>query len=97
MSEPFNATDPLDATAERLRVLVCEAALSVIKTEEYLKLSPVQQIEALVAGISTGLLSVAFACIEPAGRDEITAFIVNYIDQARTQVESIHSAEGGVQ
>lgn len=93
----FNANDPFDVTAERLRTLVCDAALSVINTRAYKQLSPEKQVEAMIAGITTGLLSVAFSCVEPSGRDEITAFIVNYIDQARLQVESIQFAEGPVQ
>lgn len=94
---PFNAADPFDATAERLRTLVCDAALAVINTRAYRQLPPAKQMEAMLAGITTGMLAVAFASIEPAGRDDITAFIKSYIDQARVQVESIQSEGGSIQ
>lgn len=101
MMGPFNASDPFDMTAERLRVLVCDAALAVIKTQAYKRLPPEKQIEAMLAGITTGMMSVVFASIEPAGYDDITAFIKNYIDQAREQVEGIqansHDSTGTVQ
>lgn len=94
---PFNSRDPFDATAERIRTMMCEAALSVIDTPEYRSLSPEKQIEAVICGMTTGIISIAFSCIDPAGRDDITDFIKSYIDQAREQVESIHFAEGLVQ
>lgn len=93
----FDANDPFDMTAERLRTLVCDAALAVMNTRAYQNLSPETQIEAMLAGITTGMLSVAFSSIEPAGRDEITTFIKSYIDQARTQVEGILPAQGSAQ
>lgn len=94
---PFNASDPFDLTAERLRVLVCDAALSVFDTSAYQTLSPEKQIEAVLAGITTGMMCVAFASIEPAGRDDITTFIKSYIDQARAQVESFKPLGGSMQ
>jgi hypothetical protein len=97
MAEPFNATDPFDATAERLRTLTCEAVLTVIDTDDYRSLSPEKQVEAAICGITTGLIAVAFSCIHPNGRDAITVFIKDYIDQARVQVESIQLAEGPTQ
>lgn len=93
----FDSADPFDMTAERLRTLVCDAALGIINTRAYKQLTPERQIEAMLAGITTGMLSVAFACIEPAGRDDITTFIKSYIDQARDQVEGIQFAGGSVQ
>ncbi|HTO29614.1 MAG TPA: hypothetical protein VL202_00320 [Pararhizobium sp.] len=97
MVDPFNAADPFDATAERIRTMLCEAVIAVINTADYSRLSPEKQIEAVICGITTGLLSIAFACIEPAGRDDITAFIKSYIDQARIQVEGIQFAGGSTQ
>lgn len=86
---PFDTNDPFDTTAERLRGLVCDAALAVINTRAYQQLSTEKQIEAMLAGITTGMMSVAFACVTPEGRDDITAYIKSYIDQARDQVEGI--------
>lgn len=94
---PYNANDPFDITAERLRVLVCDAALGIINTRAYKQLSPAKQVEVMLAGITTGMMSVVFACIEPDGRDEITAFVKSYVDQARDQVEGIQFSEGTVQ
>jgi hypothetical protein len=94
---PFNAADPYDATAERLRVLVCDAALSIMNTRDYKRLTAAKQIEALLAGITTGMMTVTFAGMQPEGREEITAFIKTYIDQARVLVENIQPAEGSVQ
>lgn len=97
MSDPFNASDPFDATAERIRTTMCEAALSVIDTPDYHQLAPVQQIEATICGLTTGLLAVAFSCVTQDGHDAITDFIKSYIDQARAQVESMQFAEGPTQ
>lgn len=97
MLDPFNARDPFDATAENVRTMMCNAALSVLDTPEYRALSPERQVEAVICGMTTGILSVAFSCIVPEGRDDITAFIKDYIDQARVQVESIQLAEGSTQ
>ena len=97
MLKPFRATDPFDSTAEAMRTGMCDAALKVIQSQSYMRLSPERQVEAVLCGMVTGVLSVAFSCIEPEGRDDITAFIKNYIDQARVQVENIHFAEGPTQ
>lgn len=97
MRDPFNAQDPFDATAERIRTMMCDTAVSVLDTREYRALSPERQVEAVICGMTTGMLSIAFACIAPEGRDDITAFIKDYIDHARVQVESIQLAEGSTQ
>lgn len=97
MRDAFNAANPFDATAERIRTMMCDASLSIIDTPEYQRLSPTQQVEAVICGLTTGVLSVAFACVTPEGRDDITAFIKEYIDQARSQVEGIKFAEGPTQ
>lgn len=94
MLKPFRATDDFDATAEAMRTGMCDAALTVIQSPSYLRLSPEKQVEAILCGMVTGVLSVAFSCIEPEGRDDITAFIKSYIDQAREQVESIKFVGG---
>ncbi|MBW8285868.1 MAG: hypothetical protein K0M55_19945 [Rhizobium sp.] len=93
----FNATDMLDVTAEQLRVAICVSALSVIESQTYRKLQPEQQVEAIVTGCMAGLFSVAFACIDPAGRDDMTAFIKAYTDQARAIVESLSDHDGVMQ
>ena len=95
--KPFSAADPFDATAERVRTTMCSATASVFGTSDYRKLSPEKQVEAVICGMTTGLVSVAFACVTPAGRDDITDFIKSYIDQARAQVESIQFTEGAEQ
>lgn len=93
----FNATDMLDVTAEQLRVAICVSASGVIESSTYRKLRPEQQVEAIVTGCMAGLFSVAFACIDPEGRDAMTAFIKDYIDQARAIVESISYHDGVMQ
>lgn len=94
---PFAANDPLDATAERLRVLVLDAVLGIHNTRAYKQLSPQKQVEAVLGGLITGTVSVAFASIEPLGRDDIIRFIKDYVDQARVQVEGIQFSEGTIQ
>jgi len=94
MRNAFDAADPFDATADAMRTGMCDAALTVIQSPSYLRLSPEKQVEAVICGMVTGVLSVAFSCIEPEGRDDITAFIKSYIDQARVQVESIQFSGG---
>jgi len=94
MPKAFNAADPFDATAEAMRTEMCDAALTVIQSPAYQCLPADKQVEAILCGMVTGVLSVAFSCIEPVGRDDITAFIKSYIDQARVQVESIQFSGG---
>lgn len=93
----FNANDMLDATAEQLLVAICVSALAVIERSTYRKLSPEQQVEAIVTGCMAGLFSVAFSCIEPEGRDDMTAFIKAYTDQARAIMESVSDHDGVMQ
>lgn len=97
VKEEFNAGDPFDATAERIRMMMCEFADCAIETPEYRLLSPHQKVEAVLCGMMTGVMCVAFAFIKPEGRDDIVAFIKSYVDQAREQAEEIYFSEGLLQ
>lgn len=93
MTDPFNAQDPFDTTAENVLTMMCKSALSVLDTPECRELSPEEQFEALMCGMTTGILHIAFSCVAPEGRDEITALIKDYVDRARVQIESLDLAE----
>ena len=87
--EPFDKTDPYERMADRFRKQVAEMATKAMTDDDYLSLTPDEQLESFMAGITTGLIGVCFAHIRPGGRDEMIKAIAAYLPQARLQVEGI--------
>lgn len=87
--EPFDGEDPLNIVADRLRQRVAEITGEMIRSADYKRLNPVEQIEAVMAGLVTGVVGVLFAHIQESGRDALMAAMVDYLPHARAQAEGI--------
>lgn len=95
MSRPFDHAEPFDVMADQFRRQTAGIASAAYKTTIYRELTPVQQLESFIFGVTVGLIGVCFASIRPEGRDEMIRAIVDYLPQAREQVEGI-MLDGGI-
>lgn len=89
MSDPFDANCPFNRVADGLRKRVAEIVGAAMSSKDYKSLGSVEQIEAVMCGITVGLVGVCFAHIENAGRDAMIEAIIEYLPQAREQAEGI--------
>lgn len=85
----FDPGDDFDAMAEAIRHYVLATYDEIADTAVYRDLDPHRQLECFVAGVLTGLVGIAFAHVRPEGRDEVMAFIADYMPQARMQAEAM--------
>lgn len=86
---PFDAGDPFDAAAEMFRRQVADMTLEAIGKPPMCDLPGHRQIEAIIAGVLTGMVGVCFAHVEPGGYPAVMRAIRQYLPQARAQVEEI--------
>lgn len=89
--QPFNPSNPFDAMAETIRREVCNIGLRALSTTIYRELDGHKQLECFLAGAMSGLISVAFAHIEPQGRDMIMNYIKECLPIARRIVDEIET------
>ena len=87
--QPFDANDPCNRVADRLRKDVAAIVQRNMRSADYRKLTSAEQIEATAAGLMTGVIGVLFAHIEDGGRDALMEWLVGYLPQARAQAEGI--------
>lgn len=95
---PFDAGDPFDAAADMFRRQVAEMTLEAVGQPPLSHMDGHRQIEAMIAGVMTGLVGSCFGLIEPAGHTAVMKAIKNYLPQARANAEDIvgdgEAAEG---
>jgi len=89
--EPFDDGSDFNQLADRLRRDVAAIVLRLQEDVLYSALSPTEQIECVLAGITTGLVGVCFAQVHDDGRGEVMKAIKAYLPHARAQVEGIMS------
>jgi hypothetical protein len=89
MPSPFDANDPLNRVADHVRRRVAEIVADVVRMKDYRSLDPVEQVQAIMAGLAVGMIGICFAHIRDAGRDAMMEAIVDYLPQAREQAEGI--------
>lgn len=92
----FDPGDPFDAVSDMFRRQVSEIALGAIGQRPMTDLERHRQIEAMIAGVLTGLVGVCFAHIEAGGRPAVMKAIRAYLPQARVQAEEIMRAAAAV-
>lgn len=94
--KPFDGSDPFDAAADMYRRQVAEMVLASIGEPPLNRLEGHRQIEAIIAGVVTGLVGSCFGFIEPSGQKAVMKAIKNYLPQARqTAIEIIAEASHG--
>jgi hypothetical protein len=88
---PFDPSDPFEAVADKFRRTVAAMGLVAISDPGFRSLQTDKAAEAFTAGILTGLMGVLFSTFVSTNEahDEIEAFVVTYIKQARAQAEGI--------
>lgn len=87
--EPFDPADPFDAMAESFRLQVCDMVIDAQKVAIFKELSWDQQIQAITAGVMTGLVGVLFAHVNAGGRDGIMEMLEKFLPMARQNAEDI--------
>lgn len=88
----FDPSDPFDAMTERFRREVLTLALDAGRTTIYREMTPQQQMESFIAGVLTGLVSVAFGSIHPSGRDSAMSYIAECLPMARFFAEAVEAS-----
>ena len=86
---PFDPSDPLDALAESYRRKVLGMALKGPIDPRFKKMTGQDQFAALAAGVSAGLVCVAFAQVREEGRDEMMDHLIECLKYGRVQAEGI--------
>lgn len=87
--EPFDPSDPADLLADTFRREVAAMAQRIFDKEAFRGLTPIQQVESFMAGVTTGLVGVCFAHVEEAGHNGMMDVIAKYLPIAREQAEGI--------
>jgi hypothetical protein len=92
---PFDPSDPFDAMADQFRTQVADMAVRAYKAAIYRDLTPTKQLECFLSGVMTGMVGVAFASIDEAGRYVMMDYIQEFLPAARELAEGIMSNHGG--
>lgn len=85
----FDPSDPFNAMAESFRRQIALMASTAFEATIFRELTPEQQLEALIAGITTGLLGICFIYAGNEQRDEMTECVASYLPQARANAEEM--------
>jgi hypothetical protein len=89
MKTPFDPTDPFDAMAQEFKTKVAMMAIEANKAAIYRDLGPHKQLECFVSGVLVGLIGVAFASVEPVGRDAMMEYFAKCLPIARKLAETM--------
>jgi hypothetical protein len=86
---PFDPSDPVDACTETVRRAMTDAAISIHETALFRGLTPTQQLEVLVAGMTVATVGVAFSLVAPKHRNDMLAIIRKSLPAAAVQARAI--------
>lgn len=86
---PFDPGDPFDAMAHEFKIKVATMAIEAGKAAIYRGLGPREKLECFLSGVMVGMIGVAFAHIDPAGRDAMMEYIAECLPVARSLAESM--------
>jgi hypothetical protein len=87
--EPFPEGDDFNELSDRLRRDVSGLVLLLQSSRVYESLSPTEQIECVMAGLTTALVGTTFAMVERKSQKEVLKAIKSYLPQAAAQVNAI--------
>jgi hypothetical protein len=89
--EPFPEGDDFNELADRLRRDVAGVVLILQSSAVYQALTPVEQIEVVMAGLTTATVGCCFAMVENKGQREVMRAIRSYLKQAADHSNEILS------
>lgn len=90
--EPFPEGDDFNELADQLRRDVSGVVLILQASAVYQALTPVEQIEVVMAGLTTATVGCCFAMVENKGQREVMRAIRSYLKQAADHSNEILSA-----
>jgi len=80
--EPYDVDDPFNVLADRLRRDVAAVVLKMQDTPAYRRMTATQQIEVVVAGLTTAVVGCGYAMIRDDCRPALIDAIRNYLPLA---------------
>lgn len=86
-------TDPFDACCDTIRRGMTEAALAIHKTALFRSLTPAQQVEALITGMTVAVVGVGFSLLRQEAHDKLLKVIGDMLPAAAEQARAIASGE----
>lgn len=86
-------TDDFEAIAEHAHQEVFELGKRIFESRQQWKAGPDVFLDAIMAGMLTGIVNVGFVLTHPEGRDALMDYLRDYLDVARGNVED--GDEGG--
>lgn len=93
---PFDPGDAFDSAADLFRRQVAEIALAAMDAKPMKGLPGHRKVEAMVAGVLTGLIGSCFSYVSSKDRKAIMEFIESYLPQAKqTAIEIIENGGHG--
>ena len=90
---PFDPGEPFDAMADSFRTQVAKMAIEASDAAIFRDLTPVEQVQCLMAGVLTGLAGVCFSYVSEDGREAIAGAMRDTIDFAAAN--AAHIIENG--